>query len=74
MNKALYGKYHLPPIGEYPFGEKDWWETFLIQSNSDTLRALEENLLGKKGNDFTELLSARAEAREALEKLKDGET
>lgn len=74
INKEMAEKYHLPPIEEYPFGERDWWETFLIQSDRDTLRAIEEQLLGGKkgGEDMTELLSARAEARAAIEKIDKG--
>lgn len=65
-------KYNLPPIEEYPFGEKDWYETFLIQSDRDTLAAIEAQLLGAKGGDYTELLQARAEARQMLEQLDKG--
>lgn len=74
ISRELAEKYHLPPIEEYPFGEKDWYETFLIQSDRDTLRALEEQVLGttKKGTDNTELLAARAEARQELERIDKG--
>lgn len=73
INKELAEKYHLPPKEEYPFGEKDWWETFLIWSDKDTLAALEEIVIGgKKGGDYTELLAARAEARAAIEAIKNG--
>ena len=72
ITKELAEKYHLPPIEEYPFGERDWYETFLIQSDKDTLAAIEAQLLGAKGGDYTELLSARAEARAAIEKIDKG--
>ena len=75
ITKELAEKYHLPPIEEYPFGEKDWYETFLIQSDRDTLRAIEEQLLGtaKRSADNTELLAARAEARAAIEAIESKE-
>jgi len=75
ITKELAEKYHLPPIEEYPFGEMDWYETFIIQSDRDTLRAIEEQLLGtaKRSADNTELLAARAEAREAIEAIKTEE-
>lgn len=75
ITKELAEKYHLPPIEEYPFGERDWYETFLIQSDRDTLRAIEEQLLGtaKRSADNTELLAARAEARAAIEAIKTEE-
>lgn len=75
MTKELAEKYHLPPIEEYPFPERDWWQTFLIQSDRDALTAIEEQILGgKKGTNYTELLNARAEARAALEKIdKEGQ-
>lgn len=75
ITKELAEKYHLPPIEEYPFGEKDWYETFLVQSDRDTLRAIEEQLLGtaKRSADNTELLAARAEARAAIEAIKTEE-
>lgn len=69
ISKEMAEKYHLPPKEEYPFGEKDWYETFLIQSDRDTLAAIEAQLLGAKGGDYTELLSARQEARQMLEKM-----
>lgn len=74
ISKELAEKYHLPPIEEYPFGERDWYETFIIQSDRDTLRAIEEQLLGtaKRGTDYTELLAARAEARAAIEAIENG--
>ena len=74
ISKELAEKYHLPPVEEYPFGERDWYETFLIQSDRDALRALEEQVLGtaKKGTDNTELLAARAAARQELERIDKG--
>lgn len=71
ISKELAEKYHLPPIEDYPFPERDWWETFLIQSDRDTLSALEAQIMGtaKRETDYTELLNARAEARAALEKI-----
>ena len=73
ISKEMAEKYHLPPIEEYPFGERDWYWTFLVQSDHDTLKALEETILGgKKGDDFTELLTARQEARQNLEALAKG--
>ena len=73
IDSKLAAKYHLPPVEEYPFGEHDWYETFLIQTDRDMLRALEETILGGKKSDFAELLTARAEARAALVKLEGGE-
>ena len=74
MKKEMAEKYHLPPIEEYPFGEHDWWLTFLIQSDRDALTAIEEQLLGKKGGeDYSDLLNARAEARAELERIDRGE-
>ena len=74
MTKELAEKYHLPPIEEYPFPERDWWETFLIQSDRDTLAAIEEQILGgaKRGADYTELLAARQEARQAINAIDNG--
>ena len=74
MTKELAEKYHLPPIEEYPFGERDWWETFLLQSDRDALHALEISVLGTKGTNenYTELLAARAEARQELERIEKG--
>ena len=74
ISKELAEKYHLPPIETYPFGEKDWFETFLIQSDRDALCALEEQILGtaKKGTDNTELFSARQEARQMIEQIEKG--
>lgn len=67
ISKELAEKYFLPPIKEYPFPERDWYETFLIQSDRDALQAIEEQLFGgKKGADYTELFQARQEARQAI--------
>lgn len=75
ISKEMAEKYHLPPKEEYPFGEHDWYATFLIQSDKDTLSALEEIVIGgKKGGDYAELLAARQEARQMLDKIdKEGE-
>ena len=74
MKRELAEKYHLPPIEEYPFPERDWWETLLIQSDRDTLAAIEEQILGgaKRGADYTELLAARQEARQAINAIDNG--
>lgn len=71
IDAKLAAKYSLPPIEEYPFGERDWYWTFLVQSDHDALKAVEETILGtaKRGTDATELLTARQEARQMLEKL-----
>lgn len=75
ISKELAEKYNLPPIEEYPFGERDWYETFLIQSDRDALRAIEDQLLGtaKRSADNTELLAARAEARRMIEAIETEE-
>ncbi len=75
ISKEMAEKYHLPPKEEYPFGEHDWYATFLIQSDKDTLSALEEIVIGgRKGGDYAELLAARQEARQMLDKIdKEGE-
>lgn len=72
--KELAEKYGLPPIEEYDFGEHDWYWTFLLRSDHDVLRAIEEQMLGtaKRGADYTELLAARAEARTAMEAIENG--
>jgi hypothetical protein len=74
ITDEMAAKFHLPPINEYPFSERDWWETFLIQSDREALRALEEQLLGtaKRGADCSELLAARQEARQAIEAFDNG--
>ena len=74
MKNELAEKYHLPPIEEYPFGERDWYETFIIQSDRDALAAIEEQILGgaKRGTDYTELLAARQEARQAINAIDNG--
>lgn len=74
VTKEMAERFHLPPIDEYPFPERDWWETFLIQSDREALRALEEQFLGtaKKGADYSELLAARQEARQAIEAIDNG--
>ena len=73
IDTKLAEKYHLPPIEGYPFGEKEWYETFLVQSDRDTMAAIEAQMLGKKGSDYTELLEARQEARQMLEEIEGGE-
>ena len=46
IDEKLAAKYDLPPIKEYSHGEHDWYWTFLIQSDRDTLTAIEEQMLG----------------------------
>lgn len=74
MDKTLYEKYHLPPIEEYPFGERDWYETFLAQTDKVVLKAAESLLTGnwRATTEFLELVKARQEARTEINK--GGET
>lgn len=70
ISKELAEKYHLPPIEEYPFGERDWYATFLIQSDYVALKAAEAVYLGKEADkELTEIIESRAYAREKINEL-----
>ena len=69
IDEKLAEKYLLPPIKDYPFGEHDWYWTFLAQSEKDALAAIENSILGAKGDDYTEVLKARQEARQRINEI-----
>lgn len=70
ITNDLAAKFHLPPIEEYPFGDRDWYSTFLIQSDYVALKAAEAVYLGKKADEeLAEIIEARAYAREQINAL-----
>lgn len=70
ISKELAEKYHLPPIEEYPFGERDWYATFLIQSDYVALKAAEAVYLGKTVDvEMAEIIEARAYARQKINEI-----
>ena len=72
ISKELAEKYHLPPIKEYPFSERDWYHTFLIQSDYVALKIAEAAFTGESVDDYTEVLQARAYARQKINEIEDG--
>lgn len=67
ITNELAEKFHLPPIEEYPFSKRDWYTTFLIQSDYCALKAAEAVYLNKPADEeLTEVIEARAYAREQI--------
>lgn len=70
ISKELAEKYHLPPIEEYPFPARDWYATFLIQSDYCALKAAEAVYLGKEADEeLTAVIEARAYARQKINEI-----
>lgn len=70
ITNELAEKFHLPPIEEYPFPARDWYATFLIQSDYVALKAAEAVYLGKEADEeLAEIIEARAYAREQINAL-----
>ena len=63
----LAARFHLPPISEYPFGEMDYYRTFLIQTDYIANKIAESIYLGEElDDDYTDVIEARKFARQML--------
>lgn len=66
----LAEKYGLPPIEEYPFGELDWYKTFLIQTDYVANKIAEALYLSEEiDEDYSEVIQARKYARTKINEL-----
>ena len=72
ISNEMAAKFNLPPISEYPFGEKIYYHTFLIQSDYVANKIAESLYLNEDlDEDYTDILLARKFAREKINELKE---
>lgn len=72
ISNELAARHYLPPIEKYHHPTRDWYYTFLCQSDYVTAKAMEAQLLGESIEDYTEVLEARKFAREQINKIDNG--
>jgi len=66
-------RFSLPKIADYPHSEREYWQTFLIQSDYVANKIAESIYLGEElDEDYTDVLHARKYARHRINEL-DGE-
>lgn len=81
FNNIDLSHYHMATLEQYKKdfpslsendAEKDWLETFLIQTDYEVMKATEQNLLGNKLDEETKnIISARVEARARINELEE---
>ena len=70
----LAARFHLPPISEYPFGEMDYYRTFLVQTDYVAYKVSEALYLNEEiDTDYTEIIQARKYARAMINELSKGD-
>lgn len=72
IDEQMAAKFHLPPVRKYPHPTRDWYNTFLIQTDYTVSKAAEAQLLGESVDDYTDVLRARKIARSAINAIDDG--
>lgn len=72
ISNELAARHYLPPIEKYHHSARDWYYTFLCQSDYVTAKAMEAQLLGEPFDDYQEVLEARKFAREQINKIDSG--
>ena len=72
INNELAERFNLPPIEKYHHATRDWYFTFLCQTDYIPAKAMEAQLLGDSIEDYTEILEARRWAREQINAIDDG--
>lgn len=65
-------RYHLPPIEKFHHSTRDYYTTFLAQSDYVTAKTMEAQLLGESVEDYREVLEARRFAREQVNAIDTG--
>lgn len=68
----LAEKHHLPPIEKFHHTTRDYYTTFLAQSDYVTAKAMEAQILGESVEDYREVLEARKFAREQVNAIDEG--
>ncbi len=72
ISAEMASRFNLPPIRKYPHPTRDWYTTFLIQTDYIVSKAAEAQLMGESVDDYTDVLRARKIARSAINAIDDG--
>lgn len=72
ISNEIVERFHLFPIEKYHHSTRDWYYTFLCQTDYIPAKAMEAQLLGDSIDDYTEILEARKYAREQINAIDNG--
>ena len=72
ISKEMAERFHLPEIKKYPHPTRDWYWTFLCQSDYVAAKASESVALGEDISEYKEVLLARRYAREMINEIDSG--
>lgn len=73
ISEEMAAKFHLPPIRTYHHPTRDWYNTFLIQSDYIVAKATEAQFTNEDmPEEYASVLAARAECREAINAIDEG--
>lgn len=72
ISDELASRFNLPPIEKYHHETRDWYYTFLCQSDYIPAKAMEAQLLGEPIDSYTEIIEARRFAREQINAIDNG--
>lgn len=63
-------RFSLPKVADYPHPERDYWQTFLIQTDYAANKIAEAMYLNEElDEDYTDVLQARKYARRRINEL-----
>lgn len=73
ISDELAARFYLPHITKYHHPTRDWYGTFLVQSDYIVTKAMEAQLTGgEMPEDYADIMAARAECRKAINAIDAG--
>lgn len=72
ISVELAEQHHLPPIEKFHHSTRDYYWTFLCQTDYVTAKAMEAQLLGDDVEQYQEVLEARRYARQMINAIDNG--
>ena len=72
ISTELAQRFNLPPIEKYHHPARDWYYTFLCQTDYIPAKAMEAQLLGESIEDYSDVLEARRWCREQINAIDNG--
>ena len=71
----IAAKFHLPTVDKYPQSERDYYTTFLSQSDYIVIKRMESELLGEtEDDDYEEIIACRKFARQRINEIDEENT
>lgn len=72
ISRNLAARHHLPPIEKYHHSTRDYYWTFLCQTDYIMSKAMEARLLGEDIEQYQEVIEGRRYARQMINAIDDG--